>query len=116
MAAAWIVLAPLTVLPLVWMMLRRTDTTPLRLGAALLPGLVGASVMAGAVFALRAWLAMGQWPVVASLLLQVTIGAAVYAGVLWGFFRERVMRYVRFVRELRKERDIVAGVRAGTAL
>ncbi len=106
-AAAWIVLAPLTILPLAWMVLRKIQVTWLQLGTALLPGLAGASVMVGAVFALRGWLAAEQWPAVASLLLQVTVGAVAYAGVLLMFFRERVLRYVNFVRGLKQESEFL---------
>jgi len=109
-AAAWIVLAPLTILPLVWMVLRKIQTTWLQIGTALLPGLAGASAMAGAVLALRVWLESSEWPAAASLLLQVAIGAAVYAGVLLAFFRERVLRYVNFLRGLRQERATNEGV------
>jgi hypothetical protein len=107
-AATWITLAPLTVVPLAWMVLRRIQTTWLELGTALLPGLAGAIAMSGAVFMLRRWLAVEQWPVLASLALQVTIGGAVYAGVLLAFFRSRVLRYVNFLRGLRQEAEFFA--------
>ena len=63
--------------------------------------------MVGAVFALRSWLAAEQWPAVASLLLQVTVGAVAYAGVLLMFFRQRVLRYVNFLRGLRQESEFL---------
>jgi len=106
-AAAWIVLAPVTILPLVWMVLRKIQTSWLQLGTALLPGLASASAMVAAVFAARVWLAAEHWPVVVSLLLQVTIGAAVYSGMLLAFFRERVLRYLNFLRGLRKEEEFL---------
>jgi hypothetical protein len=36
------------------------------------------------------------------------VGAVVYVAVLMGFFREKVMRYVRFVQDLRKEKEVLA--------
>lgn len=111
-AAAWIVLAPLTVLPLAWMVVGKIQLTWLQLGSALLPALTGAGVMAVAVSALRAWLATAQWSAWASLLLQVTIGGAIYGGVLLIFFRERVLRYVNFMSGLRHETEFLTTTRA----
>ncbi|MCU1336619.1 MAG: lipopolysaccharide biosynthesis protein [Bryobacterales bacterium] len=108
-AAAWIVLSPLTFFPLVWMVSRKIQVTSRQMGTALLPGLAGASVMVAAVGALRVWLPLEHWPPLASLLLQVTVGAAMYAGVLLTFFRERVLRFVYFLRDLRREKEVQTG-------
>jgi O-antigen/teichoic acid export membrane protein len=103
-AAAWIVLAPVTIFPLVWKVLRAIHSNLRDLAVELLPAAASAGAMVGVLFLLRAWLAPQPWPVGLRLTVQVAVGAVVYVSVLMGFFREKVMRYVRFVRDLRKEK------------
>jgi len=107
-AAAWFVLAPLTIFPLAWKVLRTIHANLRELGEALLPAVAGVSAMVGVLFALRVWLVPQPWPVLFRLTIQVAVGAAVYGMVLMGFFRERVMRYVRFVQDLRKQTEVLA--------
>jgi O-antigen/teichoic acid export membrane protein len=97
-AAAWVLLAPLTILPLAWKVSKTIHLGFRGFASALLPATVGVAVMAGALLALRTWLALKPWPAIISLALQVSVGGAVYGGVLLALFRERVLRYTRFLR------------------
>jgi O-antigen/teichoic acid export membrane protein len=107
-AATWIVLAPVTIFPLVWKVLRAINSNLRELVVELLPAVAGVSAMVGVLLLLRAWLAPQPWPAVFRLTVQVAVGAVVYVAVLMGFFREKVMRYVRFVQDLRKEKEVLA--------
>jgi O-antigen/teichoic acid export membrane protein len=97
-AAAWVLLAPLTILPLAWKVSKTIHLDLRGFAFALLPATVGVAVMAGALMGLRTWLALKPWPAIISLALQVSVGGAVYGGVQLALFRERVLRYTRFLR------------------
>ena len=60
------------------------------------------------VMAIRIWLLPKGWPVSFNLAVQVVAGGAIYGTVLMLGYRERVLRYVRFFRQLRKKRDLLA--------
>ena len=67
----------------------------------LMPSLVGFGRNArGGAVAAKHWLLGSDARV--SLAILVVIGGAVYAAILMTFYRERVIRYVRFLRGLRK--------------
>ena len=48
----------------------------------------------------------GSWPVQVRLAVQVSVGGAVYAGVILCFFRGQVLRYVNFLLSLRKTKEM----------
>ena len=101
-AAAWLALAPFTIIPLLIILLR-TIRLPYRdFVAALVPSVVGSAAMCVAVLAVRQWLLPASWPAKSLLVAQVAVGGAVYGAVLMGAFRQRVLRYVRFLQDMRK--------------
>lgn len=107
-AAAWLALSPITIIPLV-IVLRRTIHLPYReYVAALFPSLVGSVPMCLSVLAFRQWLLPAAWSPRLALAVQVAVGGAVYSAVLLGFFRERVLRYVRFLRDMRNRNNTPA--------
>jgi hypothetical protein len=104
------VLAPLTILPLAWKVSRTIHMGLREFAFALLPALSGAAAMILAVLALRQWMPiLASWPVVIRLIFLIAAGAVVYGGVLMGLFRERVFRYLRFMRDLRKDKVPLEG-------
>jgi teichuronic acid exporter len=103
-AASWMFLAPITVFPLIWKVSRTVHAGIREFAYALLPAVSGTAAMAVAVLALRRWLESQGLSPLASLILQVGTGVAVYGAVLLGLFRERVVRYVRFMQDIRKEK------------
>ncbi len=103
-AAAWIALSPVTVLPLLIILLRKINLTYREYATALLPAVAGSVVMCLALFGMNNRLPVG-WPLAARLAVQVLGGGAVYAGFILCFFRERVLRYVNFLLGLRKAKE-----------
>jgi len=101
-AAAWLALSPFTIVPLVIVLLGTIQLPYRRYIAALIPALAASCAMCIAVLALRQWLLPPSWSIRTSLAMQVAAGGAVYGAVLVGFFRERVLRYVRFLRDVRR--------------
>jgi PST family polysaccharide transporter len=100
-AAAWLYLSPLTIVPLL-IVLFHTIHLPYRSYlAALVPAVTGSAGMCLAVLAIRSILP-ASWPAQTALAVQVAAGAAVYGAILILAFRERVLRYVRFLQDLRK--------------
>ena len=104
-AAAWLVLSPLTIAPLIFILLRAIHLPYRDYFAALLPSLGASAAMCAAVLAIRHWLLPATWPAKTLLAVQVAAGGAVYAAVLMGFFRERILRYVRFLQDMRKKKS-----------
>jgi PST family polysaccharide transporter len=95
-AASWFLLCPLTFGPSLLKLLRTIDLTYREYFRAFAPVLSGGAGMAVAVIAMRFWLIPAGWPPALSLAIQVIAGGAVYCGVIWVLYRERIMRYVRF--------------------
>jgi teichuronic acid exporter len=103
-AGAWIALSPLTILPLLIILLRKIKLSYREYATALLPAVAGSAVMCLALFGMNNRLPMA-WPAVVRLAIQVLGGGAVYAGFILCFFRERVLRYVNFLSGLRKAKE-----------
>jgi O-antigen/teichoic acid export membrane protein len=103
-AAAWVILSPVTILPLLMILLHRIHLSYRDYIIALLPAVAGSTAMCVAMFALDRRLPE-SWPVVAQLAIQVGTGGAVYGGFILLFFRSRVWRYVNFLSNLRKTKD-----------
>ena len=100
-AAAWITLAPVTVLPLLFIVLRSIKMSAREYGAALLPALSGSAAMVVALLAINSQLP-ASLSVAMRLSVQVGLGGAVYGGFIFCFFRARILRYVNFLSSLRK--------------
>ncbi len=100
-AAAWIALYPLVLLPLLLRLLRRLECGLGTYFGALRPALLASGLMAAAVLAVG-W----QWPAGGGAALrlgvQISLGVAVYAGALWTFDRARVQATWRFIEGARK--------------
>ena len=104
-AAAWLVLSPLTILPLLIVVLRSIRISAREYGAALLPALAGSGVMALTLFAINSRLP-ASWPLSVRLGVQTGVGGAVYGGFILCFFRTRILRYVNFLSSLRKPKEM----------
>jgi teichuronic acid exporter len=104
-AAAWLVLSPLTILPTLIVVLRRIRMSAREYGAALSPALSGAAVMGLVLYGIHGWTPFASWPLTARLAAQVSVGGAVYGGVMLCFFRTRILRYVHFLASLRKKEE-----------
>lgn len=105
-AAAWITLSPLTVLPLLIILLRSIQMPFRDYASALLPAVTGSAVMCLALFGLNRELASAPWPSQVRLAVEVAAGGAVYAGFILCFFRARVWRYVNYLSNFRKGKQI----------
>lgn len=103
-AASWLILSPVTVLPLAVKLLRTIGLRYRDYLGMLLPALAGCAVMLAAVLAVRTWFASDHMPAAAGLSIQVAVGGVAYLGFLWIFFREKLNRYIRFLIELRRGR------------
>ena len=104
-AGAWIALSPVTILPLLLLLLRKIQLPYRQYGAALVPAVAGSASMVAALLALHSQLP-AAWPAALRLTIQVAFGGAVYFGVLLTFFRSRVLRYLNFLKGLRKGKEI----------
>ena len=100
-AAAWILMSPVTMLPPAMKLFRLIQCSLGEYLAILSPPMVASAVMLCAVFGLKRWLLPVGLPPLWSLVAQVTAGAVVYMGVLLGVYRPVVMRYVQFFRHLK---------------
>lgn len=100
-AAAWTALTPITVLPLLVILLRKIDLPYREYALALLPAVVCSGTMCGALW-LATWRLPQAWPGAVRIAAEITLGAVIYAGMLAVFFRARVLRYMNFLTRLRK--------------
>jgi teichuronic acid exporter len=101
-AATWVILAPVTVLPGIVKLLRVIRLPFREYLDVLMPALVGSAGMLAAVLATRLWLLSSEARPLVRLAVMVAVGGAGYAAVLLTCYRERVIRYLRFLRGLRK--------------
>jgi hypothetical protein len=104
-AAAWIVLTPVTFCPTAIKLFRTIDCKVREYLSAMMPPLLASVAMAIAVLAIRAWLLPGAWPVRWRLIVEVAAGGLIYAALLLGICRSSVLKYIRFFAELRKARS-----------
>ena len=109
-AAAWLILAPVTVLPLTVKLLRIIELPISEYLGVLVPAAAGSLGMLAAVMATRVWLlGVSKSPAI-NLAIMVCVGGVVYTAILMALFRARVIRYVHFLQGLRKgERSLAAG-------
>lgn len=102
-AAAWITMAPITILPPAVKLFRTIECSLSEYLKVLTPPILGSAAMVGAVLALKTWILPAAWPPFGRLIAQVAVGGCVYAAVLLGPYRSRVMRYVRFLLQFRQD-------------
>jgi PST family polysaccharide transporter len=100
-AASWLILAPVTVLPLVVKLLGSIGMRYRDYCRVLVPALVGCALMAVAAIAVRLWLGTTHAPPAVRLSLQVAAGGAAYLAFLWTFYRPILNRYLQFLLGLR---------------
>jgi O-antigen/teichoic acid export membrane protein len=101
-AASWLILSPVTVLPLAVKLLGATGLRYRDYLRVLMPALAGCAVMLTAVLAIHIWLAPAHIPVVVRLSVQVAVGGLAYFGFLWIFYRDNLNRYIHFLVGLRR--------------
>jgi PST family polysaccharide transporter len=104
-AASWILLSPLTILPLLVILFRKIELPVRDYAGALLPAVAGSAVMCLALLGMNRWLSGESWPVQVRLGVQIVTGGAVYAGFILCFFRSRVSRYRNFLANLKKGKE-----------
>lgn len=97
-AAAWIALAPVTVFPYIGKLLPNIGLRWRSYLAVYAPAALGCAAMTAGVWAAKQYLP-SSWPPAVRLGAEAALGAAIYSAVLLGPYRERVIRYVRFLRE-----------------
>lgn len=101
-AGAWVVLAPVTIIPLIVKALRTIGLRYREFLSALYPPLGATAIMGLVLLGLNNWPRFQAAPPIPRLALQVAAGGIVYGSVLMGFFRERMLRYFNFLASLRK--------------
>ncbi len=107
-AASWVILAPVTLLPLLVKLMRTIGFRYRDYFEVLTPAVIGSITMALAVLALRVFLNPHDIGTIPKLAVQMIVGAAVYAGFLQLFYRERLHRYVNFLVALRRGKPEVS--------
>jgi teichuronic acid exporter len=98
-AGAWVVAYPITLLPLLRMLLRELECPLGDYLAALRPALVGSLLMTVTVLGIGR--AVPHWPTAARLGAQVGVGAATYFLSLWTLDRSSILATYRFLRSAR---------------
>jgi len=107
-AAAWLLLAPVSIVPITIRVLRETNCTFVAYLGSLMPAALGSLAMVLAVAALRHWWLPDNWVALLRLVIEVLVGGAAYAGILGTFYRERIMQYYRFFLEFRLSSKLAA--------
>ena len=106
-AASWLVLAPVTVLPITIRLMRTIHIGYREMFLAVWPAVAGSIAMTLSVMGARWWLAESlSGPL--RLVVLIAVGAIGYLAVLAGPFREKIKRYFRFVRGFTAQKDILA--------
>ena len=101
-AAAWVVLSPLTIMPLLIMLTRKIHLPLMDYVRSLLPAVSGSAVMCLALMLLGRQHFLTALPLQVRLGVQVVVGGIVYVAMIFCFFRERVRRYLNFLSMLKK--------------
>lgn len=100
-ACGWLVAYPLIATPVYVVIFRRLELRPLEYLGAIWPALSASLIMAVAVLAVRWWLP-ATWSPIYRLIPQALVGAAVYAGFVLLFHRERLASLLAAVRKARR--------------
>jgi PST family polysaccharide transporter len=101
-AASWLILAPVTVLPLIVKLLGAIGMRYRDYCRVLLPSLAGCALMAAAALAVRLSLGATLAHAAVRLPLQVAAGGAAYLAFLGIFYRPILDRYFQFLLGLRR--------------
>jgi PST family polysaccharide transporter len=101
-AAAWVVMYPVITIPVYWRMFRRIGMTASEYISSVLPAVNASLLMTVAVLFSRWTTSALSSPVRLSIL--VVVGVLTYGATLLAFYRQRVKRLLRAVRELRKNK------------
>ncbi len=109
-AASWIVLSPVTILPLLIILFRKIKLPVRDYALALLPAVAGSSVMCLALVGINYQLSSASLSTQVRLAVQIAAGGVVYVGFILCFFRARVSRYRNFLSNLRKGKETPATV------
>ena len=103
-AATWLVMSPITVLPSFIKLFRSIRCGWWQYVKVLVPATAASAVMVVGVLVFRATLQTEPWSPIARLATEVGLGAMLYLGVLWGCYKERVLKYASFFVELYRGR------------
>src|SRR5256712_2066539 len=103
-AAAWLTIYPLLVLPVYWFVFREIALPPAQYLRVIWPALSGALVMAAAVITLKLLLP-ATWELLLRFLIEVSAGAGVYLAILLVWHRERLGMITRRLLELRRQAE-----------
>lgn len=98
-AAVWIIVYPVLVVPSAWRVSRRIHLTLQEYTRAVGPALAGATLMGAGVLIAR-WSLPASWPASGRLALLVPLGAAIFCGVMFTVFRKRTTDYVAALMRL----------------
>ena len=104
-AAAWVVMYPVITFPMYWKMFRRLGMTAGEYISSVLPAINASLLMTVAVFVRAGQFALSS-PL--RLTLLIVVGSLTFGAALLAFYRQRVKRIFRAVRELRKNNAQVA--------
>jgi len=99
-AAAWLLIHPVTTIPVYVRVLRRIGLRPSEYLRSMVPSFNGALAMAATVVTLRLVLS-SHWHPATRLSLEVIVGAAAYVGAILALHRRRLYRLVDLVKILR---------------
>jgi len=105
-AASWIVMTPLTILPTQFILLRRIKIPFLGFMATLWPAFLSSAAMVAGIWGLQHWLASMHWYDAVKLTVEIVGGGAVYVLLLLLLFRHKLLRYVNFIRDLRSGKEV----------
>ncbi len=100
-AGAWLAIAPLSSIPLIWMVLRVSGLPFGEYLSALLPAGISTGVMCLAVYWVSNWTSQQHFADRSTLGILIATGAVVYLATAFGLFGRRIARYLRFLKGLR---------------
>ena len=103
-AAAWLTIYPLLVVPVYWFVFRNIAMPPAQYLRVIWPALSGALVMAAAVITLKLVLPP-TWELPLRFLIEVSAGAGVYLAILLVWHRERLGIITQRLVELRSQTE-----------
>jgi len=112
-AAVWVTVFPLTRIPVLTRVVPSIGVTTMEYLKAFWPATSGSLAMAVAVLALRLALP-ASIPLLASVALQVALGAGVYFVVILGFHRDRIEVLIQLAKQWRSRRAAPAGSAAAS--
>jgi len=96
-AASWLVLSPITILPMIVKLARCANCSFREMTGALMPALAGSAALLVAVSIVREWHSSSAY---VRLAAEILAGAGSYGLVVFGPFRGRIRRYRSFIQSL----------------